>query len=98
MSAQELRPMRPRPLARIRQRIPRQPWGVPSRLEPQTARENSSGVGGLGGLDINQCRVATWELHPVDSRGAPTRGLYSIPECDMGSLGEEAARTTGRGS
>lgn len=39
--------------------------------------------GVLGGLGINQCRVATWELHPGDSRSVPTRGLHSIPECDM---------------
>lgn len=40
--------------------------------------------GELGGLGINQCRVATWELHPGDSRSVPTRGMHSIPECDMG--------------
>lgn len=82
MSAGEPRPARPRPLARTRQRIPRKPWGMPSRLEPPPARENASGVGG-GELGINQSRAAAWELNLGDSRGATTRGLRSIPACDM---------------
>lgn len=88
MSAGEPRPARPRPLARTRRRSPRKPWGMPSRLEPPPARENASGVGGkgvggwTGGLGINQSRAAAWELNPGDSRGAPTRGLRSIPAGD----------------
>lgn len=85
MSARESRPARPRPLARTRRRIPRKPWGMPSSREPGPARQNASGGGGGGGecwLGINQNPAAAWELNLGDSRGAPTRGLRSVPDCD----------------
>lgn len=92
MSAGESRPARPRALARTRPRIPRPRWRVLSRLDPRLARENASGWRGTGvgaGLVINKNRAAAWELYVGDSRGAPTRGLLSSPECDGEGLQEQ---------
>lgn len=98
MSAGESLPARPRPLARTRPRIPRQPWGGGGCPRAWISGWPRVMRAAWGGLDINQRRDAAWDLHLGDSRGAPTHDPLSIPESVLRGLGRRAARTEGRGS
>lgn len=96
MSAGESLPARPRPLARTRPRIPRQPWGggVPSGLDLRLAQSNASGVGRPGHKSTSGCSVGP---APWRQQGCPHARPAQHPRKCLEGAGEKGCKNRGKG-